>query len=810
MQIVQVLPWRGRQRDSLTSMEKSRSAVMPLADGAPSQQGNWQFSSWILGTKAGQWTVLLLFGVFLIAAGTIAWRLTPGTEDFPADTLYQSLWMSYTLWADVGTQTGLTASDPRVCTLVAIFFSFCGFVYNLALLGLVVDVIRGQLEYWKRAKSRVDAKGHVLILGWGDKTLYLLNELIGADQNCDSRRYFRRRPRRQIVILADRSVHDMSQDVRTYFCSRFKSSGLRGNLKCILYRQGDPTDQAELLKVSAPYAEDILVMGICDDSGGSSGIDGSDEHVMQTLLALAALNLEFRLSGDVFAEMQTHDSVRVMNDIFPMAEGVVARHAVNRMLVLRTLLPPVGFVFLEMVSFSKGSELYVRDVPPALVGVPFQEACCLFPFAVLCGVCNGPRTAALRLSQTPTPGLHGSQKYEMPCLIPQGSRLLEPGDKLVILASTLQDADHFQLGMSQTTRPSMSYKVRRSLSSFGLRPATVEPCTPARTLMLRDSRLKPILMADGQLRLGPSAAEAKVTLMIGCPVDFPDFLQILDCYLAGGSEVHVLSSRSGDARTQDLRRFYGDPRMRLETDSCFKRIRVLHHFGPPTCTWALSQLPLERADYALILSESHGQDHSPLAADSKNLTSVINLRSLMPKDRSKKKCKVVTELTHPKSSLVVEGNNTVRRHGSFVYSTSLETGVFALAAEEKTVCNILMQILEPTSHVGHIIVAPIENFVRGRESLSYLDLHARVMQSCDGVLLGWRRAGEHYPDLNPRDKTEEICWTDAGGDELLILCPHSAAEEEDDPWNVTRVSSVGDDDHTMLSPHQAPVVDQLA
>mmetsp|Transcript_4657 Transcript_4657/g.13093 ORF Transcript_4657/g.13093 Transcript_4657/m.13093 type:complete len:778 (-) Transcript_4657:81-2414(-) len=691
-------------------------------DHARSRNTAWaRLIDWVLGTTVGQWMFLLAWGAVLILSGSFAWYMTPGHAEFPSSTLYECMWMSYTLWADVGTQTGLPPDASGKCAFVVMLFSFCGFVYNLALLGLVVDVIRGQLAHWKWTRSRVAMHGHILILGWCDKTLYLLNELIATSVNCGDRPGGWccpwRRSQLRVVVLASRSALEMKQDAQTYLLPKQDSAFL----SCITYRQGDAADQAELLKVSAPSARSILLM--------SASQGGSDDQTMQTLLALAALQVESPMEGNVFAEMQNHQSLMVMQDIFPGARGIIARHAVNRMLILRALVPSVGFAFMELVTFNRGSELYIRPVPKELEGVPFAIACRLFPHAILCGVMTKTKEAM----------------GDVPSLIPSEGHLLEAGESLVMVATGLQQAEALDPWDKGTE---LEQRVAQDGYNFD-----------------------DLVMADGQLKLGPSAAGPKIVIVLGCPSDFPDFLDVLDCYLADGSMVHMLSERSRADRMEDLRRHFAIAEAGDETTKTFKRIDVVHYFGSTTSKWAIKQLPLSSADCALILSESQTKNEALIAVDSRTLTSVITLRSLMPKDKTRKKCKVVTELVHPKSQQVLNGNSSIRRHGSFVYSTSLETAVFSLASHDTSGYRTLTHILNPESHTGHIMVADSGGFVRGTEQLSYLDLHTRVFRASRGILLGWRRKDSQYPVLNPPDKRLTLEWRQNTGDELIVFSP---------------------------------------
>merc|ERR1712066_138255 len=93
------------------------------------------------------------------------------------------------------------------------------------------------------------------------------------------------------------------------------------------------------------------------------------------------------------------------------------------------------------------------------------------------------------------------------------------------------------------------------------------------------------------------------------------------------------------------------------------------------------------------------------------------------------KCKVVTELLDPQSEQVLLENSNVRKLGSFVYSNKLETGVFAMAVEDKQVFTFLKQILSAGDQAGHIVAVKVGDVVNDNENLCFWDIHNRVKQS---------------------------------------------------------------------------------
>ena len=69
---------------------------------------------------------------------------------------------------------------------VVVSFSIMGFILNLIFLGLIVEQIRVLLDSWRRTHGRIVENEHTVILGWTDKTLFLLGEL--AEMMTDSQK----------------------------------------------------------------------------------------------------------------------------------------------------------------------------------------------------------------------------------------------------------------------------------------------------------------------------------------------------------------------------------------------------------------------------------------------------------------------------------------------------------------------------------------------------------------------------------------------------------------------------------------------
>jgi len=253
---------------------------------------------------------------------------------------------------------------------------------------------------------------------------------------------------------------------------------------------------------------------------------------------------------------------------------------------------------------------------------------------------------------------------------------------------------------------------------------------------------------------------AKTVVVIGCPSDFVDFIAIMDLYLAPGSEIHVLTEKDVSWRKENRNKMH-------KLDNLDKDHGIQDYRGLPTSKRDLATLPLNRAHTVIILAEGTDasfKEESSIAIDTQNLTTAVMLLTMLPDT-----CPILCELVHPRSEKVIKSNKALTSENiTYFHSNMLETAMFALAAENKQVYNIIMHLLQPQNPEGDIIAVPIRNFVDGTEELSFLDLHGRVSKKWNRVLLGWSRSGSR-PEINPEEKIDKLSWTDQSDDQLLLL-----------------------------------------
>ena len=237
---------------------------------------------------------LAITGV-LIVVGAVVYLPVDGDTN----ALYAALWMSWCFVADPGTHAEQEGAGGR---LVAFLITIGGMLIFALMIGIVSDTISERMDEMNKGMSRVMESGHTLVLGWSDKTIPTVLELVNA---------FESEGGGVIVILADEDKQEMEEVVRE------RVENLLGSQ--VVCRSGFPIRVEDLRRVSAGTAKSIIVLA--DESCRSA--DESDAKSLRIMLSLSGLN--------DFVQSEAH-AVVTMRDIGAL------RKVLRRVLIKRPLL----------------------------------------------------------------------------------------------------------------------------------------------------------------------------------------------------------------------------------------------------------------------------------------------------------------------------------------------------------------------------------------------------------------------------------------------------------------------------------------
>ncbi|XXG74082.1 hypothetical protein AAC387_Pa07g2892 [Persea americana] len=323
---------------------------------------------------------LLFATVLLISFGGLAlYSVSDGG-------LFEALWLSWTFVADSGNHAEMVGTGPRI---VSVSISSGGMLIFAMMLGLVSDAISEKVDSWRKGKSEVIEKNHILILGWSDKLGSLLKQLAIANKSVGGG---------IVVVLAERDKEEMEMDIAKL---EFDFMGTS-----VICRSGSPLILADLKKVSVSKARAIIVLAADENA------DQSDARALRVVLSLTGVKEGLR--GHVVVEMSDLDNEPLVKLVGgELIETVVAHDVIGRLMIQCALQPGLAQIWEDILGFEN-AEFYIKRWPQ-LDGMRFEDVLISFPDAVPCGVKVAANGGKIMLN-------------------PSDDYILEEGDEVLVIA----------------------------------------------------------------------------------------------------------------------------------------------------------------------------------------------------------------------------------------------------------------------------------------------------------------------------------------------------------------------------------------
>lgn len=631
------------------------------------------------------------------------------------------MWASYIMFIDIGTQTGMSTDDNGITLFVAVCISLVGFVFLLIVLGVVVDVVRKTLDLYTNIHKRIIANGHTVILGWSDKSLFLLDEIAQMILSTGSDG--------PIVILSEEDPTEIISQLKLTFghlggtFPAYATGTFFGELTGrhylhgipLKFWKGDRTDPYDLERVSIFSAHNIVAIA----DSAQSELE-ADQEVLRTVLAIKVVGLHSigmtkdRRHPRIITEMRLRDNESVVQRLGGSSiKCLVPRVVVNAILALSTLMPVLGSIFTELLAFDLGNELYELQMSQtpwkSLVGMTCREFMFAISDAIIVAVHRGwekvhDSTGPTRQTRRPRYiGTHAAAR-------------LRPTDRLIVIARELTELEskvsHMQydlLSKRQSLVESISrfHRIRRRRTDniVRRRSATVEST---------DTAFAGIEKAiDSQFNYKWDTHKRHVVIM-GWASDLNELLKSF-IMISGNSwsvdvssrvEVHILGGpRLPASRLRYWKQFVKRENIKeipdakllritveLDVGDCVQKMVVWHYSGRPSRAEYLQKLPLNKASAILILSDDDNE--SALASDSQCLTNLMMSAEICKKTGATTTTsrQVVCEILDPHTPKMVrvrslrnpfqdkrcDGSVADSTNVTFFSTNQLETAMFAL------------------------------------------------------------------------------------------------------------------------------------
>ena len=350
---------------------------------------------------------LCVFAVILTAGGGVAYHYVDNSVG-----MFDGMWATFT-WISTGIlNSGLTPTSVESRSIASVLV-ILGILYFSIVLALVVEAVQGKMQALRQGKSTVVERGHTVMLGWTEKSLLFIREIINANESEGGG---------VIVVLCKDSKEKMERELSLFI----KKRELKGT--SIVFRQGSRLMIGDLDKVSVHTARHVVVF-----SDSTTVPDKADAEVLQVILNLSNLDL----AGHVVAEVRDKDNEALIHLIGRgNVETVVSHDIIGRLMLMSVRQPGLAEVYGSVLGFE-GDEFYTKHWKK-LIGVKYKDVHLMLPDAVPVGV--KLESGAIELN-------------------PRHDYVMGPSDELVVIA---EDNDTYKPKQKHKCTPGKVPKLRQS------------------------------------------------------------------------------------------------------------------------------------------------------------------------------------------------------------------------------------------------------------------------------------------------------------------------------------------------------------
>lgn len=288
-------------------------------------------------------------------------------------------------WDVFGQLIGLrdAADEANLATkLVGVVTIFLGLVLFYSLVAFITQEFESRLHLLRKGKSLVVEENHTLILGFTDRIIDIIRELVVANES---------EPDAVIVILSQEDKEAMDDFLRNNL----------GDLKIkttrLVTRNGATANLNDLNKVGVKVAKSVIILNDAKPSDTQEIKALSDARVVKTVLAVVAANEEGSLPP-IVVELHSEQYRRLAENIAPGAvTSLNEADILARILVQTSRSVGLATVYLNLVGFE-GNEFYFYRPASGWGNVTFGQLPFHFSHGMPLGVRHADGTLTVKAS----------------------------------------------------------------------------------------------------------------------------------------------------------------------------------------------------------------------------------------------------------------------------------------------------------------------------------------------------------------------------------------------------------------------------
>lgn len=310
----------------------------------------FQLERWL--QRGPLYQLLFAAGLVLVVSllgGLAAWLLSDQFTTLPA-----AIWWSFLRLTDpgyLGDDEGLALRIISTTVTVLGYVLFMG-----SLIAILTQWLRDTLMRFEEGLSSISMKGHVVILGWTNRTPEIVLQLLSARGRL--RRFLKEHGQRRlrIVVVADHVDEERRQRLRKFIGGQARNGQ-------VYLRRGSATVSLDLERFDLGRAAVVVIPG---DAFAYGGAEASDARVFRSLLNLrgALMTVPVESRPSVVAEVIDAEKDATARRAYGGEIEMVVGDEMMASLMAHHVIDPRHFsVCIELLTHNEGCTPFVRAVP---------------------------------------------------------------------------------------------------------------------------------------------------------------------------------------------------------------------------------------------------------------------------------------------------------------------------------------------------------------------------------------------------------------------------------------------------------------
>jgi len=326
----------------------------------------------------GTWALLSLLGIVSILFIFLTALIVKSTPEGINESFIKLLWISLMRTLDPGTMGGDEGSWAFLLSML--FITIIGVFILSVLIGIITTGIENAIVSLRKGRSKVLEKNHTLLLGWNNRIMSVITELI-ISNNQYSGKF-------SIVILALKDKVEMEDSIR-------EKIGNSGNTK-IICRSGDASLKIDLELININYAKSIIIL--------PSDSAYADIQIFKIILAIINRYDSNNKRLHMVTEARYNDNIDLIKMVGENQVEVISSNEIIARIISQTARQPgLAVLYSELLSFN--GKFYYKDIRSAwydeasgdeiyyhsqqeLIGHPYSDVVLSYETCSVIGVFN--------------------------------------------------------------------------------------------------------------------------------------------------------------------------------------------------------------------------------------------------------------------------------------------------------------------------------------------------------------------------------------------------------------------------------------